>query len=194
MKKSELRKVIKEEISSMIGEATSISTWPDDEIIGIFNQLKDKSSNIYKRFEEEMKKRNLTIQNDQDITDMEDSYGGKRPDNMNENNNTMKKSELKRIIKNELIKEGFEGFNGVISLGATNKINSLDEMYGMYPDDPVYGNKDWGDKKTTSEPNDQDIAEVIEDALDKIEDMGMDIGENAREVSEMFNRAIAARS
>ena len=53
--------------------------------------------------------------------------------------------------------------------------------------------KDWGDKKTTSEPNDQDIAEVIEDALDKIEDMGMDIGENAREVSEMFNRAISAR-
>jgi len=84
MKVSELRKVIKEEISSMIGEATSISTWPDDEIIGIFNQLKDKSSNIYKRFEEEMKKRNLDVAYNQSITDLEDFYGGKRPDNMNE--------------------------------------------------------------------------------------------------------------
>ena len=84
MKVSELRKVIKEEISSMIGEATSISTWPDDEIIGIFNQLKDKSSNIYKRFAEEMKKRNLDVAYNQSITDLEDFYGGKRPDNMNE--------------------------------------------------------------------------------------------------------------
>jgi hypothetical protein len=84
MKVSELRKVIKEEISSMIGEATSISTWPDDEIIGIFSQLKDKSSNIYKRFEEEMKKRNLDVAYNQSITDLEDFYGGKRPDNMNE--------------------------------------------------------------------------------------------------------------
>ena len=84
MKVSELRKVIKEEISSMIGEATSISTWPDDEIIGIFNQLKDKSSNIYKRFEEEMKKRNLDVAYNQSITDLEDFYGGKMPDNMNE--------------------------------------------------------------------------------------------------------------
>lgn len=84
MKVSELRKVIKEEISSMIGEATSISTWPDDEIIGIFDQIKDKSSNIYKRFEEEMKKRNLDVAYNQSITDLEDFYGGKRPDNMNE--------------------------------------------------------------------------------------------------------------
>ncbi len=84
MKVSKLRKVIKEEISSMIGEATSISTWPDDEIIGIFNQLKDKSSNIYKRFAEEMKKRNLDVAYNQSITDLEDFYGGKRPDNMNE--------------------------------------------------------------------------------------------------------------
>ncbi len=42
----------------------------------------------------------------------------------------MKKSELKKIIKNELLKEGFEGFNGVIGLGATNKMTSLDEISG----------------------------------------------------------------
>ena len=64
----------------------------------------------------------------------------------------------------------------------------------MYPDDPVYGNKDWGGEKGTSESNDQDIAIVIEEALDKIEDMGVAIGENAREVQKMFIRAIAARS
>jgi hypothetical protein len=186
MKVSELRKVIKEEISSVLGEATSISTWPDDEIIGIFNQLKDKSSNIYKRFAEEMKKRNLDVAYNQSITDLEDFYGGKRPDNMNEMNNTMKKSELKRIIKNEILKEGFEGFNGVVGLGATNKMTSLSEM------DDMYGNeRDFGDAKTES--NDQDIAIVIEDALDKIEDMGVDIGENAREVQKMFIRAISAR-
>jgi hypothetical protein len=99
----------------------------------------------------------------------------------------MKKSELKKIIKNELLKEGFEGFNGVIGLGSTNKMTSLSEMDAMYG-----GESDFGD--VTPGANDQDIAIVIEDALDKIEDMGMSIGENAREVSEMFNRAIAARS
>ena len=56
----------------------------------------------------------------------------------------------------------------------------------------MYGNeRDFGDAKTES--NDQDIAIVIEDALDKIEDMGVDIGENAREVQKMFIRAISAR-
>ena len=99
----------------------------------------------------------------------------------------MKKSELKKIIKSELLKEGFEGFNGVVGLGATNKMASLSEM------DAMYGNeRDFVDSKTES--NDQDIAIVIEEALDKIEDMGVDIGENAREVQKMFIRAIAARS
>ena len=98
----------------------------------------------------------------------------------------MKKSELRKIIKNELLKEGFEGFNGVIGLGSTNKMTSLSEM------DDMYGNeRDFGDAKTES--NDQDIAIVIEDALDKIEDMGVDIGENSREVQKMFIRAISAR-
>jgi hypothetical protein len=98
----------------------------------------------------------------------------------------MKKSELRKIIKNEILKEGFDGFNGVVSLGATNKMTSLYEM------DDMYGNeRDFGDAKTES--NDQDIAIVIEDALDKIEDMGVDIGENSREVQKMFIRAISAR-
>jgi hypothetical protein len=98
----------------------------------------------------------------------------------------MKKSELRKIIKNEILKEGFDGFNGVVSLGATNKMTSLSEM------DDMYGNeRDFGDAKTES--NDQDIAIVIEDALDKIEDMGVDIGENSREVQKMFIRAISAR-
>ena len=99
----------------------------------------------------------------------------------------MKKSELKKIIKNELLKEGFEGFNGVISLGATNKMTSLSEMDAMYGDEPDFGD-------VTPGVNDQDIAIVIEDALDKIEDMGMSVGENAREIQAMINRAIAARS
>ena len=94
----------------------------------------------------------------------------------------MKKSELKEIIKRELLKEGFEGFNGVVSLGATNKMASLTEM----EDEMVYSD-------AMPSASDEDMAIVIEDALDKIEDMGMSIGENAREVMEMFNRAIAAR-
>jgi len=103
----------------------------------------------------------------------------------------MKKSELKKIIKNELLKEGFEGFNGVIGLGSTNKMTSLDEISG----DAEFASSA-GEHYVDGAPDvsDQDIAIVIEDALDKIEDMGMGIGENAREVSEMFNRAIAARS
>ena len=95
----------------------------------------------------------------------------------------MKKSELKAIIKRELLKEGFDGFNGVISLGATNRMTSLTEM----EDEVIYG----GD---TPDVSDEDIAIVIEDALDKIEDMGMSVGENAREIQAMFNRAITARS
>jgi len=103
----------------------------------------------------------------------------------------MKKSELKEIIKRELLKEGFDGFNGVVSLGATNKMTSLTEM----EDEVVYGDD-------TSGASDEDIAIVIEDALDKIEDMGMSVGENAREVLEMLTndewkesvtKAIAAR-
>lgn len=94
----------------------------------------------------------------------------------------MKKSELKEIIKRELLKEGFDGFNGVVSLGATNKMASLTEM----EDEMVYSD-------AMPSASDEDMAIVIEDALDKIEDMGMSIGENAREVMEMFNRAIAAR-
>ena len=98
----------------------------------------------------------------------------------------MKKSELKEIIKRELLKEGFDGFNGVVSLGATNKMTSLSEMDAMYGDEPDFGD-------VTPGANDQDIAIVIEDALDKIEDMGMSVGENAREIQAMINRAIAAR-
>jgi hypothetical protein len=95
----------------------------------------------------------------------------------------MKKSELKAIIKRELLKEGFDGFNGVISLGATNRMTSLTEM----EDEVMYGDD-------TPDVSDEDIAIVIEDALDKIEDMGMSVGENAREIQAMFNRAITARS
>jgi hypothetical protein len=95
----------------------------------------------------------------------------------------MKKSELKAIIKRELLKEGFDGFNGVISLGATNRMTSLTEM----EDEVMYGD-------VTPDVSDEDIAIVIEDALDKIEDMGMSVGENAREIQAMFNRAITARS
>lgn len=95
----------------------------------------------------------------------------------------MKKSELKAMIKRELLSEGFEGFNGVISLGATNRMTSLTEM----EDEMMYG----GD---TPDVSDEDIAIVIEDALDKIEDMGMSVGENSREIQAMINRAIAARS
>ena len=95
----------------------------------------------------------------------------------------MKKSELKAIIKRELLKEGFDGFNGVISLGATNRMTSLTEM----EDEVMYGD-------VTPDVSDEDIAIVIEDALDKIEDMGMSVGENAREIQAMINRAIAARS
>jgi hypothetical protein len=95
----------------------------------------------------------------------------------------MKKSELKAIIKRELLKEGFDGFNGVVSLGATNRMTSLTEM----EDEVMYGD-------VTPDVSDEDIAIVIEDALDKIEDMGMSVGENAREIQAMFNRAITARS
>lgn len=95
----------------------------------------------------------------------------------------MKKSELKEIIKRELLKEGFDGFNGVVSLGATNKMTSLTEM----EDEVAYGD-------AASDPSDEDIAIAIEDALDKIEDLGISVGENAREILAMFNRAIAARS
>jgi hypothetical protein len=95
----------------------------------------------------------------------------------------MKKSELKAIIKRELLKEGFDGFNGVVSLGATNRMTSLTEM----EDEVMYGD-------VTPDVSDEDIAIVIEDALDKIEDMGMSVGENAREIQAMINRAIAARS
>ena len=97
--------------------------------------------------------------------------------------NTMKKSELKSMIKRELLSEGFDGFNGVVSLGATNKMTSLTEM----EDEMMYGD-------VTPGVSDEDIAIVIEDALDKIEDMGMSVGENAREIQAMINRAIAARS
>lgn len=55
----------------------------------------------------------------------------------------MKKSELKKIIKNELLKEGFEGFNGVISLGATNTMKSLSET--EEPDYGAAGSKDMGE-------------------------------------------------
>ena len=95
----------------------------------------------------------------------------------------MKKSELKAMIKRELLSEGFDGFNGVISLGATNRMTSLTEM----EDEVMYGD-------VTPDVSDEDIAIVIEDALDKIEDMGMSVGENAREIQAMINRAIAARS
>lgn len=95
----------------------------------------------------------------------------------------MKKSELKAMIKRELLKEGFDGFNGVVSLGATNRMTSLTVM----EDEMMYGD-------TTPGVSDEDIAIVIEDALDKIEDMGMSVGENAREIQAMINRAIAARS
>jgi len=95
----------------------------------------------------------------------------------------MKKSELKAMIKRELLSEGFDGFNGVVSLGATNRMTSLTEM----EDEMMYGS-------STSDVSDEDIAIVIEDALDKIEDMGMSVGENAREIQAMINRAIAARS
>ena len=62
---------------------------------------------------------------------------------LNENKNAMKKSELKKIIKNELLKEGFEGFNGVISLGATNTMKSLSET--EEPDYGAAGSKDVGE-------------------------------------------------
>ena len=93
----------------------------------------------------------------------------------------MKKSELKAIIKRELLKGGFDGFNGVISLGATNRMTSLTEM----EDEVMYGD-------VTPDVSDEDIAIVIEDALDKIEDMGMSVGENAREIQAMFNRELTA--
>jgi hypothetical protein len=75
--------------------------------------------------------------------------------------NTMKKSELKAIIKRELLKEGFDGFNGVISLGATNRMTSLTEM----EDEMVYS----GAMPIVS---DKDMAIVIEDALNNIYDTG----------------------
>jgi hypothetical protein len=87
----------------------------------------------------------------------------------------MKKSELKAIIKRELLKEGFDGFNGVVSLGATNRMTSLTEM----EDEVMYGD-------VTPDVSDEDIAIVIEDALDKIEDTGISIEENAREVLEIL--------
>jgi hypothetical protein len=87
----------------------------------------------------------------------------------------MKKSELRKIIKRELLKEGFDGFNGVVSLGATNRMTSLTEM----EDEVMYGD-------VTPDVSDEDIAIVIEDALDKIEDTGISIEENAREVLEIL--------
>ena len=135
MKVSELRKVIKEEISSMIGEATSISTWPDDEIIGIFNQLKDKSSNIYKRFEEEMKKRNLDVAYNQSITDLEDFYGGKRPDNMNEmDERPYSTSSLERFAI--ALKKSIDS-DDRSSITVNRPIKLDDKMYyGIEQDDP----------------------------------------------------------
>jgi|FLOH01.1.fsa_nt_gi hypothetical protein len=87
----------------------------------------------------------------------------------------MKKSELKAIIKRELLKEGFDGFNGVISLGATNRMTSLTEM----EDEMVYS----GAMPIVS---DKDMAIVIEDALNNIYDTGISIEENAREVLEIL--------
>ena len=99
----------------------------------------------------------------------------------------MKKSELRKIIKNELLKEGFEGFNGVIGLGSTNKMTSLTEM------DDMYGNeRDFGDAKTES--NDQDIAEILQDALDKIEDAGVSIADEGRSIQDIFNKLIIGLS
>jgi len=97
--------------------------------------------------------------------------------------NTMKKSELRAMIKRELLSEGFDGFNGVVSLGATNRMTSLTEMEDevKYSDFTVGG-------------SDENIAIAIEDALDKIEDLGISVGDNAREIQAMFNRAITARS
>ena len=87
----------------------------------------------------------------------------------------MKKSELRKIIKRELLKEGFDGFNGVISLGATNRMTSLTEM----EDEMVYS----GAMPIVS---DKDMAIVIEDALNNIYDTGISIEENAREVLEIL--------
>jgi hypothetical protein len=87
----------------------------------------------------------------------------------------MKKSELKAIIKRELLKEGFDGFNGVVSLGATNRMTSLTEM----EDEMVYS----GAMPIVS---DKDMAIVIEDALNNIYDTGISIEENAREVLEIL--------
>ena len=70
---------------------------------------------------------------------------------------------------------------------------SSNSYFGYISSTSVYGEGIlFEDSKT--ETNDQDIAIVIEEALDKIEDMGVAIGENAREVQKMFIRAIAARS
>jgi hypothetical protein len=178
----------------------------------------------------------------------------------------MKKSELKRIIKNELLKEGFEGFNGVIGLGSTNKMTSLSEMDAMYGgesdlltylndydtsklgdpynkgikadvviDDEKDGSKtkrtiwiesekdvredlnsimsdtqaidslkismtegeangeyDFGD--VTPGANDQDIAEILQDALDKIEDAGVSIADEGRSIQDIFNKLIIGLS
>ena len=72
-------------LKKLLQEATSISTFSDDEIINIFDQLKDKPwSDIYKRFEKEMMVRDLNTSYNQDITDLEDFYSGKRPEGMNE--------------------------------------------------------------------------------------------------------------
>lgn len=85
LKELKLSTIIKEKISNRLQEATSISTFSDDEIINIFDQLKDKPwSDIYKRFEKEIMARNLDTSYNQDITDLEDFYSGKRPEGMNE--------------------------------------------------------------------------------------------------------------
>lgn len=85
-------------LKKLLQEATSISTFSDNEIIDIFDQLKDKGSNIYKRFEKEMMVRNLHSDYEKDITDFEDFYGGKRPEGMNEmDENPLPTSNLERF-------------------------------------------------------------------------------------------------
>ena len=94
----------------------------------------------------------------------------------------MKKSELKEIIKRELLKEGFEGFNGVISLGATNKMTSLNEKN----EDLFSG---------TQEYDEEDVAVALQDALDKIEDkLGFSVADDGRMIQDIFNKLITQSS
>ncbi len=103
----------------------------------------------------------------------------------------MKKSELKNIIKNELLKEGFEGFNGVIGLGSTNKMTSLDEISG----DAEFASSA-GEYYVDGAPDtsDQDIAEILQDALDKIEDAGVSVADEGRNIQDIFNKLIIGSS